>query len=47
MNVLRQHAEHQFSEELAELKKPHQIFELNTVFREEFFETKKVVYVPL
>ena len=34
-------------EELAELKKPHQVFELNTVFREEFFETKKVVYVPL
>lgn len=34
-------------EELAELKKPHQIFELNTVFKEEFFETKKVVYVPL
>ncbi|MEX2235548.1 MAG: 16S rRNA (guanine(527)-N(7))-methyltransferase RsmG [Cyclobacteriaceae bacterium] len=34
-------------EELAELKKPHQIFELNTVFGEDFFETKKVVYVPL
>jgi 16S rRNA (guanine527-N7)-methyltransferase len=34
-------------EELAELKKPHQIFELNTVFKEEYFETKKVVYVPL
>lgn len=34
-------------EELAELKKPHQIFELNTVFKEEFFETKKVVYIPL
>ena len=34
-------------EELAELKKPHQIFELNRVFKEEFFETKKVVYVPL
>lgn len=34
-------------EELAELKKPHQLFELNTVFKEEFFETKKVVYVPL
>ena len=34
-------------EELAELKKPHQVFELNTVFSEEFFETKKVVYVPL
>ena len=34
-------------EELAELKKPHQIFELSTVFKEEYFETKKVVYVPL
>ena len=34
-------------EELAELKKPHQIFDLSTVFREEFFETKKVVYIPL
>lgn len=34
-------------EELAELKKPYQLFELNTVFREEFFETKKVVYLPM
>ena len=34
-------------EELAELKKPHQIFNLATVFKEDFFETKKVVYVPL
>jgi len=34
-------------EELAGLKKSHQVFELNTVFREEFFETKKVVYVPM
>ena len=34
-------------EELAELKKPHQVIELNTFFKEEFFETKKVVYVPL
>ncbi len=34
-------------EELAELKKPYQLFDLNTVFREEFFETKKVVYIPL
>lgn len=34
-------------EELAELKKPHQIFELGQVFKEDFFETKKVVYVPL
>jgi len=34
-------------EELAELRKPYQLFDLNTVFKEEFFETKKVVYVPL
>jgi 16S rRNA (guanine527-N7)-methyltransferase len=34
-------------EELAELKKPHQLFELNAVFKEEYFETKKVVYIPL
>ena len=35
------------AEELAELRKPHQIFDLSSVFKEEFFETKKVVYVPL
>jgi 16S rRNA (guanine527-N7)-methyltransferase len=34
-------------EEMAELKKPHQIFELSDYFKEDFFETKKVVYVPL
>ena len=34
-------------EEMAELKKPHQIFDLSDYFTEEFFETKKVVYVPL
>lgn len=34
-------------EELAELRKPHQIFELSQYFGEPFFETKKVVYVPL
>lgn len=34
-------------EELSELKKPHQIFDLPTYFQEEFFETKKIVYVPL
>ena len=34
-------------EEMAELKKPHQIFDLSDYFKEEFFETKKVVYVPL
>lgn len=34
-------------EELAELRKPHQLFDLSDYFSEEFFETKKVVYVPL
>lgn len=34
-------------EELAELKKLHQVFELSDYFEEEFFETKKVVFVPL
>lgn len=34
-------------EELAELKRPHQIFALSDYFKEEFFETKKVVYVPM
>jgi 16S rRNA (guanine527-N7)-methyltransferase len=32
---------------MAELKKPYQIFELQEYFEGEFFETKKVVYVPL
>lgn len=34
-------------EELAELKKPHSLYNLSDYFQEEFFETKKVVYVPL
>ena len=34
-------------EEMQELKKPYQIFELSDYFKEEFFETKKVVYVPM
>ncbi len=34
-------------EELNELKKPYQLFELSDFFKEEFFETKKVVFVPL
>ncbi len=34
-------------EELAELKKLHQVYSLSDYFTEEFFETKKVVYVPL
>ncbi len=34
-------------EEMAELGKPVQIFNLSEYFDEEFFETKKVVYVPV
>ena len=34
-------------EELAELKKAYTVFDLNDYFQEEFFETKKVVYVPI
>lgn len=34
-------------EELAELKRLHQIYSLSDYFKEEFFETKKVVFVPL
>jgi 16S rRNA (guanine527-N7)-methyltransferase len=34
-------------DELAELKKPHQIFELASIFKEEYFDTKKLVYIPL
>ena len=34
-------------EELADLKKPHSVYDLPKYFKEEFFETKKVVYVPL
>lgn len=34
-------------EELDDLRKPYQIFELSDFFQEEFFLTKKIVYVPL
>src|SRR5690606_27965461 len=34
-------------EEMNELKRPYQLFELTEFFEEEFFETKKVVYVPI
>lgn len=34
-------------EELGELKRPHSLYNLSDYFTEEFFETKKVVYVPL
>jgi 16S rRNA (guanine527-N7)-methyltransferase len=34
-------------EELTELKKPYSLYDLPNYFHEEFFETKKVVFVPL
>lgn len=34
-------------EELNELKKPYQLYNLSDYFTEDFFETKKVVFVPL
>ncbi|MFN4086893.1 MAG: 16S rRNA (guanine(527)-N(7))-methyltransferase RsmG [Spirosomataceae bacterium] len=34
-------------EELAEVKRPKKIYDLPTYFEEPFFETKKVVYVPM
>jgi 16S rRNA (guanine527-N7)-methyltransferase len=34
-------------EELSELKEKARVYELSGFFNEEFFETKKVVYVPL
>lgn len=34
-------------EELSELKRMHSLYNLSDYFTEEFFETKKVVYVPL
>ena len=33
--------------ELTELKKPYSLYDLPNYFKEDFFETKKVVYVPL
>jgi len=35
------------NEELAEVKRPYELFELSQFFTEPFFETKKVVYIPL
>ena len=35
------------AEELAELNRPHSIYNLSDFFTEEFFETKKVVHVPV
>ncbi|MBX2941556.1 MAG: 16S rRNA (guanine(527)-N(7))-methyltransferase RsmG [Cyclobacteriaceae bacterium] len=34
-------------EEMDELKRPYQLFALTDFFEEEFFETKKVVFVPI
>lgn len=34
-------------EELWELNKPYQLFNLSDYFKEEYFETKQIVYVPL
>ena len=33
------------TEEMAELAKPFQLFNLSDYFKEDFFETKKVVYL--
>ena len=33
-------------EELAEIKRLHQVYDLSQYFKEEFFETKRVVFVP-
>ncbi len=35
------------TDELAQLKKPYQLFELSDYFKEDFFQTKKIVYIPL
>ena len=37
----------ELDEELAELRKSYTIFHLKDYFQEDFFETKKVVYVPV
>jgi 16S rRNA (guanine527-N7)-methyltransferase len=37
----------ELSDELTELKMKTEVYELSAYFEEEFFETKKVVYVPL
>lgn len=34
-------------EELNQLKRPYQVFDLTAYFKEEFFQTKKVVYLPV
>ena len=39
--------EERYAEELSEIREKPQIYALSDFFGEEFFETKKVVYVPL
>jgi 16S rRNA (guanine527-N7)-methyltransferase len=34
-------------EELDELRKPYSLYDLSNYFKEDFFETKKVVYMPI
>jgi 16S rRNA (guanine527-N7)-methyltransferase len=34
-------------EELEEFGKKHKLYDLSTIFEEDFFETKKVLYVPI
>ncbi|MCK6616732.1 MAG: 16S rRNA (guanine(527)-N(7))-methyltransferase RsmG [Cyclobacteriaceae bacterium] len=34
-------------DELAELKRPYSVYQLHDFFSEEFFETKKVVHIPM
>lgn len=35
------------TEELAEIRTPYKIFEIKEVFQEDFFDTKKIVYIPV
>lgn len=37
----------ELDEEMKEIRKPYSIYNLTDFFEEEFFETKKVVYVPI
>ena len=34
-------------EELNQLKRPYKLYELTDYFHEEFFQTKKIVYIPI
>ena len=37
----------ELDEELNELKRPYSLYNLSDYFKEDFFETKKIVYVPV